>query len=174
MLDYSKPAKELLLELIYQSNEIVLAELEVAFGVPELLDQRPDIDSDANSFIPASVDPDWDNRYLPKNGFMYRRAHLSDIAIDPSTPPLAIDYLPCQTSDLLDAINARYGTHLTLDDVENLTYTDANTPVVIKFKEDALCWAGEPVIVPSIYVGLAANYQLNGFVEWPALNPPVP
>ena len=77
---FNKTTEEILLDLIYQSNQYRVPLSKIKFGMPEALDAVPGVLTDENTFIPADVDEAWDARlHSTKNnvkGFMYRREQI--------------------------------------------------------------------------------------------------
>lgn len=161
MYDYNKPAKDILLDLIFFSNGIRFRSDIVSFGLPQVLDQRPDIDSDANTFIPLSVNPDYDDRYEGNSGLLYRRGTLEDVVPREEGLVTTPDY-PFTTIDLLPAINAHYGTQIESTDIIDQTYVSAADPLNVVFDPHALVWQGTSVV----NLQMMAVTSLNGFFEY--------
>lgn len=166
MFDYNKPAKELLLELIFYSNGILFNEKDITFGTPQVLDQRPEDLTDENTFVPFFVPDTVDNRYEGRTGFLYRRAALEDLPPVVGAPPIQIPSYPCTTLDILTSINAHFDIQLTEDDVEDLEYADGTVPITVKFKESSLCWQGQSGPLTTVYTGLVSVTKLSGFREY--------
>lgn len=165
MVDYNKPPKELLLDLIYFSNGIRFEPDEVDFGIPQFLDQRPDIDWDPNSYIPIEVPDKVDARYVGRTGFMYRRMYLRDI-VPVQTGPIPVPSYPTDTLTLLPVINAYYGTQITAEDIVNQQYETAASPLLIVFQETSLCWIGDGVAGENSDSNLVPQPFLTGFKEF--------
>lgn len=165
MMDYNKPAKELLLDLVYESNGIRFGVDDISFGPPEALDPRPDLDWDPNTFVPVEVVESVDVRYEGETGFMYRRAPINEVTPVVGALPVKISAYPYQTLDVLAQINAYLGLALTPDEVINDTYTDASMPLIVRVADTALCFIGEITITDTVFIGMVTVNDLSGFVE---------
>jgi hypothetical protein len=166
MMDYNKPAKELLLDLIFNSNGIRFGVDDISFGVAEKLDPRPDLDWDPNSFVPVEVVETVDTRYEGATGFMYRRVPFNEVPAVVDPPPVRIPTYPFHTLDVLADINAYLGVQLEPSDVINDEYEDENTPFVVRLADGALCFTGEATITDTTFRGMVKITALSGFVEW--------
>lgn len=165
MYDLNKPAKDILLDLIFYSNGIRFYDDEVNFGLPQALDPRPDLDWDPNTFIPIMVPDTVDDRYEGKTGFMYRRLSLSDIT--PVGTAILVPSFPITTYQLLDALNAYYGTQWAQADLVNYTYLAAVNPITLTFAADSLCYQGQGLAGPvALDLSQLINVtDLDGFLE---------
>ena len=165
MYDLNKPAKDILLDLIFFTNGIRFNDTEVDFGPPQALDATPDTPGDPNTFIPIFVPDTVDERYEGNTGFMYRRIGLSEIT--PVGTGIAVASFPVTTYQLLPALNAYYGTQWTQDDLVNYAYLAASNPVTLTFQPGSLCYQGEGLAGP-LQVDmsqLVTQTALDGFVE---------
>lgn len=132
--DFDRPEIEITCDLVYFVNNYRIPPSKVVFGDPSKLDPRPDIEDDINTYIPAVVDPKFDERLkADETGFMYTRIPLGGLVMvqnTPITPPA----LPFKTSDILSQINAQLGTQLTMNDLEEIEYTtlDDNFALIAK------------------------------------------
>jgi hypothetical protein len=141
--DFDRPEKEILCDLVYFTNQYKLVPPVVEFGTPMELDPRPDIEDDANAYIPAVVDQKWDHRLVPdETGFLYIRVPLGAVRMKEDTiiQPLTI---PFKTYDILDQINKQLGTRLTVDDLENTEYTTMDDDFVLHAKPTSRVWFGK-------------------------------
>ncbi|MNU19726.1 hypothetical protein D3C71_79590 [compost metagenome] len=143
--DFDRPAIDIVLDLIYITNQIRVPKEKVVFGVPEKLDQRPDIIVDANTFIPVDFDPDWDDRYRGENGFLYRRLPLSVLTPDPDVHLRAMEF-PFHLHDLLPAIRAKFNTQFTTLDLEDQLIENEFEEIQLRAAETSLLWIGETPI----------------------------
>lgn len=145
--NFDRPEKEVLCDLVYVNNKYKLYPHVVEFGTPMELDQRPDIEDDANTYIDAVVDRNFDYRLIPgETGFLYHRIPLAALRmVDESiiVPPT----LPFKTYDILDQINRQLGARLTQDDLENIQYTTLDDVFTIKAKPTSRIWTGERTIL---------------------------
>lgn len=166
--DFDRPETDILCDLVYISNKYRLKPTVVTFGDPQEIDQRPDIEDDPNSFIPAVVLPKFDYRMVPgETGFMYHRIPLAALRVmdDSIIQPLAI---PFKTYDILDGINKQLGVQLTENDLENLEYTTMDDDFIIQAKPTSKIWTGWRYI--NVLGGgkknlLYPNYLLFGFTS---------
>jgi hypothetical protein len=145
MYDLNKPAKDILLDLIFFTNGIRFNDDEVDFGIPQALDATPDNPGDPNTFIPIFVPDTVDDRYEGNTGFIYRRLSLAEIM--PVGTAIVVSSFPTTTYDLLPALNAFYGTQWTTADLVNIPYADAASVMII-FADTALCYQGTGIPGP--------------------------
>jgi len=139
--DFDRPAIDIVLDLIYITNQIRVPKDKVVFGNPEELDQRPDLDLDANTFVPAEFDPTWDDRYRGENGFLYRRLPLDTLTPDPDVKLIAPEF-PFYLHDLLPAIRAKFGAQFSAQDIENQLIPNEFIEVRLRAAEHSLLWIG--------------------------------
>lgn len=140
--NFDRPEEEIVIDLVYRSNKYRLEAPIVEFGAVKVLDQRPEIEDDPNSYISAAVDRNFDYRLVPgETGFMYTRIPLAAIPgiEDIVIQPLAI---PFKTHDILDQINAQLGLQLTEDDIENTEYITMDDDFTITAKPQSKVWVG--------------------------------
>lgn len=140
--NFDRPEEEIVIDLVYRSNKYRLEAPIVEFGAVKVLDQRPEIEDDPNSYISAAVDRNFDYRLVPgETGFMYTRIPLAAIPgmEDVIIQPLAI---PFKTYDILDQINAQLGLQLTEDDLENTEYLTMDDDFTITAKPQSKVWVG--------------------------------
>jgi hypothetical protein len=144
--DLGKSRKEILMDLIYEGTGRRIPLDKVSFGKPRALDQRPEISVDANTFIPARIDPAWDARLNSnKSGFMYRRHHIKnycDTCTFMAVKPLQF---PFKVSELLDQINDQLPYPLFMDDFvdkEYLTLESTLEGIDLIAQRDSLLWHG--------------------------------
>lgn len=146
--DFNRPSKLLALDQIWAFTGIRIRPEKIQFGKAEELDQRPDIDDDENTFVPAEIDPAEDVRYTKDNGFLYRRFSLSELAYGRELvildPPATF-----KVEDVLDQINNAWDSQLTLEDLDNtIVYKATDETFVLKACPGSLAWFGNhPYIV---------------------------
>lgn len=167
--DYNKPSEVLALELIYAANRYKPPVGKIKLGLPSALDQRPDIASDENTYVPASIDNVYDGRFSPQSGFRYQRLSLgvlkaiNDVRI---TPP----FYPFKTHDVLDQINAQLSVQFSEQDIVNDLYSGDNVAFKITAHPHSLVWLGGK----ELYIGdyearfLIKTTRLVGFTEYVA------
>lgn len=140
--DFDRPEAKILCDLIYVANKYRMEPNVVTFSIPKVLDQRPDIEDDPNTYIPAKVSPKFDSRLAKgQTGFRYTRLPLAALrTVDDHViyaPPV-----PFKTYDILPQINQQLGVQLTEDDLENITYTTMNDDFIIRTKPTSRIWIG--------------------------------
>lgn len=165
----NRPALEILVDLIrmYCAYEVSLA--HTTFKTPIVLDQRPDLATDANTFVPADIDSAWDANFPGDNGFAYYRLPIgllngpTGIVVD-----LTAQTAPLGVHDVLELINTAAGVQLTVQDVENTPITDTSAPVVLKAHPSSLVWnnAAVPQFGPVELADLVVR-ELPGLVYTP-------
>lgn len=141
--NFDRPEIDILCDLVWHGTGYRIPPTRVKFGIPKELDARPDIEDDANSFIPASVDVSFDSRMSKTvSGFLFTRVPLGALPIVPNSP-ITPPSLPFKTSDILSQINRQLATRLTMKDLEEDTYTVATSNVVIRAKVGSKNWIGK-------------------------------
>lgn len=153
--DFDRPAIDIVLDLIYITNQLRVPKDKVTFGLPEKLDQRPDVNLDANTFVPVDFDPSWDDRYRGENGFLYRRLPLSVLTPDPSVQLIAPDF-PFYLHDLLPAIRAKFGAQFSAQDIENQLIHNEFEDVQLRAAETSLLW------IDSVPIDIEGMMALQG------------
>lgn len=140
--DFNKPSKLLALDQIWAFTGIRIRPDKIKLGKAEVLDQRPDIDYDENTFVPAEIDFAEDVRFTTENGFLYRRFSLAELA---NGRPLVILDPPSTftVEDVLDQINMSWDAQLTLEDLDNtIVYRSTDETFVLETNEGSLAWYG--------------------------------
>lgn len=166
--NFDRPDEEIVCDLINIANGYKLYPAVVQFGVPQVFDPRRDVDEDINTYIPAVVDPSFDQRMVPdETGFLYTRVPLAALRLVENikiVPPS----LPFSTYDVLDQINVQLKTRLTEEDLENTEYTTLDDDFIIRAKPTSKVWIGERLL--AVDGGgkkflLFPNYFLSGFIS---------
>lgn len=172
--DFDKPSKEIALEQIFEATGYKAPVNRITLGYATVVDQFPENLADENSFAPADFDPNYGTWFVGDNGFIYRRLFLSEIVTSGDIPSVPITY-PFTTYEGLNLLNSLLGTQMDETDLENDTYPNAQTPVVLRAKPGSLAWIGQRTVVPvnPSHRFLVANPFLMGFVEW-VQNGPIP
>lgn len=169
--DVGKSREQLLMDLIYETNGARIPLDKIRFGKPREVDPRIDLDDDPNTFIPAVINPEYDNRFPPsEGGFMYRRRSLALYVEDKDFSAITPLYLPFKISDLLEEINSvlPYGFQIEeLVDHEYTTVEQVEKGIVIEARKDAYIWFSKVkafINTSKISGGpLISNVWLNGF-----------
>jgi len=145
--NFQRPSAEIALDLIYIANAYRIPATRIEFGKPEALDQRPDILTDANTFVPVEIDPLFDDRFRGDTGFMYQRLDLSVLTEDPDVVLVAPQF-PFKMHELLPALNLKFGTMFAEDDIQNDTVMDEEQDVMLTAAKTSLVWLGRrPITV---------------------------
>ena len=144
---FDKPAKEVALDLIFESTGVRLPPHVVTLGVPRTLDQRPDVLTDEDTYVPAEIDEAYDDRFPGDNGFMYRRVGF-DALEELVTVPTVLPAAPYRIHDALQAISAAMRLKLTIDDLEN-DLVAPGAPLVVRATKTSLVWTGEVTLTVS-------------------------
>lgn len=141
--DFDRPELDVICDLIYHTNNYRIPPSQVVFGDPSVVDPRMDIEDDINTFIPATVDRNFDTRLDPnQTGFLYTRIPLGAISIVPNTTINAPAF-PFSTWDIIGIINMQLGLRLTHNDVEDIVYTSLDQDFILKAKPQSKIWIGE-------------------------------
>ena len=171
--DLGKPREQVLMDLIYESNGIRIPLDKIKFGSAREVDKRKDLDLDPNTYIAAKVSPNWDNRYPPNGGFMYRRRSLPDHVNGVNFKLVTPLFLPFKVSDVLDQINAIVPYEFQLPEIVNHEYKtldEARDGLVLEARADAYLWFGKRNVKLNLNaIGgslLISNNVLDGFKEY--------
>ena len=148
--NFQRPSAEIALDLIYIANQYRVPVTRVEFGIPEALDQRPDVSTDANTFVTVKIDPLFDDRFRGDTGFMYQRLDLSVLTDNPDVVLIAPEF-PFEMHQLLPALNLKFGTMFSEADIRNDTITGEEQDVTLIAAETSLVWLGSrPITVGGI------------------------
>lgn len=174
--DLGKTREELLMDLIYETNGNRIPLDKIKFGIAREVDQRPDLDFDANTFIPVEIDPAYDDRFgKGVAGLMYRRHNLGLYTKDVDLTVVAPLFLPFTIHDILEQINTLLPYPVAPEEVINYEYKtmeQVDFGVTLKARKDAYIWfhGVHFKVDTSILTGrpLIENTVLNGFVPYAA------
>lgn len=175
--DVGKTEEQVLMDLIYEGTGQRIPLDKVKFGKPREVDQRKDLDLDANTFIPARVDATYDARYAgPGSGFMYRRRNIDNHSAGADFNNIAPMALPFKITDILDQINDCLPYPIEARDVIDYEYKTLaeveDKGVRLDANPDSLLWIkGVGFFVNTTYINgapLIGNATLDGFNEWQA------
>lgn len=174
-LDVGKTREEVLMDLIYEAVGYRVPLDRVKFGKPREVDKRKDLDLDPNTFIPARVDPTYDDRYSAAgSGFMYRRRNIINHTNGVDFSQVAPPSLPFKMADVLDQINERMPYPIQLSDIVNYEYKTfaevAEKGIRLQAHPESLLWIdGQTFFVNTVYINgkpLINVKELDGFNEW--------
>lgn len=165
-INYNRPAKDVVLDLIYENNQIRILNRGLTLGKPQKLDQRPDLQWDGDTYIAIKTDPLIDARFAGTDGLLYQRVSLGDVPLsDDPFAQLPVPTYPFKTSDILDQINAFFGVQLAADDIIDTTYDSVDGGLTITFSPDCLVFEGTYMLADTMYGFFFPTLELNGFVE---------
>jgi hypothetical protein len=156
--DFSKSSKELAMEFIYAANKYRVPLSKISFGIPKELDFRKDIEDDSNTYVKATIDPNYASNFAGDNGFMYLRLPLSVLQPKPKAVLRSPSY-PFTTHGILPKINAYLGTQLTPNDVVNEEYRDSSVSFSLRASVKSLVWLGGLAL--SFYQDIPDNARLE-------------
>lgn len=161
--EFNRPALQILVDLIRIASGYRVSLAHTRFGTPVVLDQRPDIKDDANTFVSAEIDESWDASF-PKggdNGFLYFRLPLAALLNGRSVVITSASAF--KTHDKLAEINAFLGSQLTAQDLVNQSYFAGTQTLTLQAAPASLVWNNEalPVFEPFNLKDLA-NLELSG------------
>lgn len=170
--DIGKTDIEIMMDLIYETNRLRIPQEQIVYGVPSALDQRPDIDTDENTFIPVKINPNYDDTYSEVGGFLYRRVDLGqyfaniEIAITATAFPFTV-------RSIWDAqVKPFLPFPIDKKDIEDYLFTDLNAVVLtIKGAAGSLLWCGTVKLTlnpisPDFFELCPVTPFLAGFAEY--------
>jgi hypothetical protein len=167
--DVGKTDIELLMDLIYETAGIRVPEQKITYGKPTVLDVRPDITGDSNTFIPIVIDADYDDRFPADagKGLLYRRRELSEHFSEASYT-IFTQLASVKLYAILSQLNAVLSYPLTTKDVLDQTIdTSEATSLTILANPDSYIWTGSAIITVNIIgddlVELLTISDLEGF-----------
>lgn len=164
-MDLTRPAKDILLQLIYQFSGAELIPSRVEFSHARYLDPRPDIKPHPDTYIDAKIDRRYDDRFDGVGGFIYKRLELSE-RIEGSGPYLVLPQAPFNLYSVLCLVNSQLKTAFTEFDIEDQQYDTNPKHIVLKAKEQAWIWMGQTEIKYKQYIPpmpLVDKTALDGF-----------
>lgn len=165
---YSDPKAEILSQ-VNLLNKIQLSADDYVFGVPSPL-------SDETGQYNTQITVTAKNENSPYAGAVTLKYQRRDLARLATLVDLKVGmYLPRTTLQVAQAVNARFGTNLTLDDIVQstaLNLTDDEGVVTLTAKENSLGWTGTVAVTV-----VKGNYPLSAFLtntKLAAMNYPTP
>lgn len=148
--NFNRPSAEIALDLIYLTNQFRIPPAKVDFGTPVELDQRPDVPTDANTFVPVDIDAEYYDFFRGNIGFMYQRLTLDVLTPNPDVVVVAPAF-PFRMHELLPALSTKFGVQFTEADIVNELIDDEWQPVMLYAAPTSLAWIGSiPVAVEGV------------------------
>jgi hypothetical protein len=139
LVNYDQPSQDIVTSLVYELYGVTIpanAEWSLPQAYPPIFEDTYQRDTAVTLTMPeGSVG------VTGECTIRYSRISLGTLS-EGNSFPLTMEELPFTTEDLLPQINYTYGLQLTLDDVVNLTYTDAAGPFVLQAAATSLAWKG--------------------------------
>ncbi len=162
---FNRATKEIAVDLINYFNKFELPVDILTFGTPRFLDQRPDVDNDPDTFVPAEINELYSYMYPGVNGFLYHRLDIAvllqgkTLIINPPGPVYRVH-------DVLGQINYQLGAKLEKDDLQNDTYESSQPLVDLRVSEKSLVWYGAEKIevaqgTTTVYVRVTQDGELR-------------
>lgn len=163
--NFNRKSESIALDMIFVSTGYRIPLPKIKFNKPTVMDIRPEIDDDPNTYISARVDRDFDSRLADMAGFLYRRLPLDLLTEISPTVKVVAPQLPFKTSEVLDQINAILNSQLTLNDVLELSYSGEEDEMVLVANPDSLSWVGTKTLRldNGTLPPLVAQRELSGF-----------
>ena len=149
---------EIVLDLIYAASDLLFPAEKIIFGQPVEIDIHQDIENDVNTFVPVNIDSEYDDRFTgPKkdnfhyqndriDGFLYRRIPLTLLTPDSRVTFERPQVYPFKIHDVLDDINVKLNSKLTIDDVINDVYDSPTEHITMRASPHSLAWIDELVL----------------------------
>ncbi len=150
--DVGKDDKEILTDLIYETNKTRIPLTKIQYGIPEALDTRPDISTDHNTIIPVEVAPEYSILY-EGGGLLYRRIHIADYLSQQNIGSLEFHTLtfPVPLSAILPQINTQLEYPIDIKDVISYQIDQSGVqPIKLQMNPKSLIWIGEASIEANV------------------------
>lgn len=167
--DIGKSETQLLMDLIFESAGIRVPEQKIRYGKPQEMDVRPDLSDDPNTFIPVTIDTDYDDRFPPgsNSGLLYRRRELSTY-FPVENYAIYTQLNVVRLYDILDQINLHLPYPLIEMDLLNQSITTTGlTSITLRANPNSFIWIGNVTINVTIERGdkllLLSQLELEGF-----------
>lgn len=171
--DLGKTKVELLMDLLFESTGRRIPEKWITYGDPSELDARPEVLTDPNTFIPATVDGTYDfNLANALRGFMYRRRDLKK-HFEGVTLNLTFPTWPMTLHQIIETqINPQLKYPLAVTDFVDYEITDRETTnLKIQAHPHSWFWFNEVDIAivppPEHFFVLFEIPHMPGFVKAP-------
>lgn len=166
--DSGKSIIQLLTDLIFESEGIRYPESKIKYGDVQVLDSRPNVLNDPNTFVHFWTKSDFDDRFVQGAGLMYRRRELASHFQNAGTIHIYTPQLTFKIHDVLDQINLYLTYPLTTADVLNTT-VDASTVTTLELTANPLSyiWINSASALLAIHaedkLSLLSQTDLDGF-----------
>jgi hypothetical protein len=160
-LDLKRPNKDIVLDLLYITNDVKFYLQRSALGEPTALDTRPSVDWDENTVIYVTVDTNADPSDDTTGLYPYRRLSFGEVGLRTLPPSLAGQ----KVHDVLPQINQAHKLNLTIDDVSNDTIPDGGI-FYLKATKGSLVWQGK--VLTDVSDSLLKTLELDCFKEYAA------
>lgn len=134
---------QLALDLIYAATELEFPEDKIIFGIPQAIDVRLDNDTDPNTYVPVkNVVIGFDYRYNPPadEALLYSRIPLTLLTAVPNVEFTEPNSSRFSTHSILDKINAKFNTQLTVNDLVNTEYEGVTNFITLIANPRSLVW----------------------------------
>lgn len=166
--NFNRKTELVALDLIFVSTGFQIPLNKIKFNKPVVMDIRPDIDDDPNTYVTARVDRTFDARIGGNTGFLYRRIPMSFLTPKNNYERVSVRNTPFKTSDILAQFNKLYQCQLTINDVLELTYSGDDFQCTLVANPDSLTWIGTKTIAidTGILPPLVMQPDLNGFLVY--------
>ncbi len=173
--DIGKDRETLLLDLIYEATGLRIPNVVISFGDPVEMDTRPDLRLDHNTFIPARVRQEYDYRFGPQSGFLYRRRSFDEYFEDNDiTLNLQPTKFPFTIHEIWrEQVEPLLPFPVAMEDIVDYEIDDPNT-MVLEFKANPKSWiwygrSSQLVnINPALYKLAPITTFLPGFLAYQA------
>ena len=170
--DIGKTDIQILMDLIYETNKVRIPEEHIVYGKPSALDQRPEILTDENTFIPVRINRDYDAEYAKAEGFLYRRQDLGQYFEGITITITATDF-PFTVRSIWDAqVKPFLPFPIDKKDIEDYLFTDLHTnKLTVHAVAGSLLWCGTVHLVlnpinPAFFELCPVTAYLPGFTEY--------
>lgn len=163
-LNFNRKSIQIALDMIFVATRYRIPDSKIIFYTPRVMDMRPDIDDDPNTFIDSFVDRSFDRVIGGKTGFLYRRLPLDLIEQDSEIPIVPSSY-PYSISDILPQINASLKVQFSERDLLDLTYSGDDEEILLIANPDSTTWIGDLIIhvKPNHVEPIVTQSDLSGF-----------
>ena len=145
-----RPSEALALDLINYFNNTTLNTFDFSYGQTAVVDVRPEILDDQDTFVPVVVELSYDYHYTPHNdlrqdGFLYKRLDIAEL-LDGRTLVVIAPSPTYTTWDLLGQLNYQLQSQLSHRDIVDTRHSATDAQVLVRIAGDSLAWTGEFVV----------------------------
>lgn len=170
--DIGKTDIEILMDLIFETNKLRIPQEQIFYGVPSALDQRPDIDTDENTFIPVRVNQEYDDTLSRAAGFLYRRVTLNEY-FEGLTITITATQFPFTVRSIWDdQVKPHLPFPIDKNNIEDYLFTDLHSATIpVSTVAGSLLWCGTVKLIlnpinPAFFELVPVTPYLTGFVEY--------